>query len=431
MILNSSFVKKNIMKKIIISVLVGLLSNFSFGQIVTDTVSIGAGYINQVWYSLENDNQGLQSKDNWDIAFEITGYSASILANTQKTNFGVYQAPYAISDFNSIDTSGISSWKKLHNSDTTWSVGAFNESGTFVNPNYLGWGLYDFNTHIVTGDSCYVIKLSPTVYVKFKIDNLSGGIYNCTYSNIDGSNSQTIALDKANFTGKNFAYFNLTTHEELDREPLTNNWDLTFSKYIAFVQPGNVPYPVTGILANKGVKVAQLNDVINPTNYTNFSSETFETSMSVIGNDWKTLSPSFTWQISNDTIYFIKDKEASIWRLQVTNFGGSASGNFVFNKEKISSAGIENTNESNFNFTVYPNPSNDGKLNIILDSKLESQDVNLSIIDINGHLVYDENVWINSEFSVKSIQLSDIQNGIYLVKVETTEGFQVIRWLKN
>lgn len=38
-------------------------------QAVIDTVSIGANYTNQVWYSLQNDEQGSSAKNNWDLAF--------------------------------------------------------------------------------------------------------------------------------------------------------------------------------------------------------------------------------------------------------------------------------------------------------------------------------------------------------------------------
>jgi hypothetical protein len=196
------------MKKQILSL--ALISAVTFNinsQTLIDTVSVGASYANQKWYSLQNDEQGTtQPKDNWDIAFEITGFSASILANTQKTNFTVYKAPYTIANYGSIDTTGISNWKKLYNSDTTWAIGAFNKGGVFANPSYLGWGLYDVNTHIITGDSCYVIKLSATSFKKFKIDNLAGGIYTATYADINGANSQAISINKTSYTGKNFAY---------------------------------------------------------------------------------------------------------------------------------------------------------------------------------------------------------------------------------
>ena len=176
-------------------------------QVVIDTVSVGAGYINQKWYSLQNDEQGTaQSKDNWDIAFEITGASASILVNTQKTNFALYKAPYSISNYATVDTTGISNWPILYNSDTTWAVGALNKGANPSNAYDLGWGVYDINTHIVSGDSCYVIKLSATSYKKIKLVNLSGGIYTFEYANINGTSSQTATVNKSNYTGKNFAY---------------------------------------------------------------------------------------------------------------------------------------------------------------------------------------------------------------------------------
>lgn len=68
------------MKKQLLSMaMISVFALSSKAQTIIDTVSVGAGYANQKWYSLQNDEQGTtQSKDNWDIAFEITGYSASI-----------------------------------------------------------------------------------------------------------------------------------------------------------------------------------------------------------------------------------------------------------------------------------------------------------------------------------------------------------------
>ena len=103
------------MNKTLLSLtLFSALAFTSKSQTVIDTVSVGAGYSNQKWYSLQNDELGTQSKDNWDIAFEISGYTASILANVQKTNFAVYRAPYSVSQYATVDTAGISVWPMLY-----------------------------------------------------------------------------------------------------------------------------------------------------------------------------------------------------------------------------------------------------------------------------------------------------------------------------
>jgi len=61
------------------------------------------------------------------------------------------------SDWESVDTVGMNSWKVLYNSPENWEDGAFNRNAT-GHPDY-GWGVYNTVTHNVTGDSIYVIKV--------------------------------------------------------------------------------------------------------------------------------------------------------------------------------------------------------------------------------------------------------------------------------
>lgn len=421
------------MKKQIISLTV--LSAFALtakAQTVSiDTVSVGADYVNQKWYSLQNDEQGItQSKDNWDIAFEITGFSASILANTQKANFVVYKAPYSIANYGVIDTTGMTSWKKLYNSDTTWSVGAFNKGGVFTNPYYLGWGLYNINTHIVSGDSCYVVKLSNASYKKLKIDKLSGGIYHFTYSNIDGTNSRTVALNKTNYSGKNFAYFDMTSNTAINREPPSANWDLTFVKYISFIP---TPYGVTGVLTNKGVTVAQADSVASPSTYVNWNAHTQATAMNTIGYDWKTFDMATnTWKIAVGTVYFVKSKTGDIWKVRFTGFGGSTNGNFILSKEKLSTVGIQELNGTKIaSLTVYPNPSTQEVVNVIYDLQTQVNEATLKVYNSTGEEVYNEQLKAREGLYSHALNTTDFRAGTYLVSLYVDDKVVTQRFIKQ
>lgn len=401
-------------------------------QTITDTVSLGAGYSNQKWYSLQNDEQGTsQNKDNWDIAFEITGFSGAILANTQKSNLQVYKAPYKISDFASIDTSGITNWSKLNNSDTTWAIGAFNKGGSFSNSYYLGWGLYDVNTHIVNGDSCYVIKLSAATYKKIKFNTLAGGIYNFTYSDLNGANAQTVSLNKANYTGKNFAYYNLTTNTALDREPASNSWDLTFGRYVSLIQPGNTPYAVVGVLQNKGVLAAQADNVISPQTYVNWQGQPFVTAHSVIGSDWKTFDlAANAWRLAGDTVYFVKSKSGAIWKLRFTGFGGSANGSIIFTKEMLSAVSVAEQQSSYLTgFTLYPNPCQ-SYLNVLLASD-QHPAITIEVADITGKVWHSADVKMNATLINERVDVTGLSPGVYLVKVTSDKAISVRRFIKQ
>ncbi|MBL7919952.1 MAG: T9SS type A sorting domain-containing protein [Bacteroidia bacterium] len=414
------------MKKLLLSI--GLIALFTMGsraQIIIDTVSVGAGYANQKYYSLQNDEQGTQGKDNWDIGFEITGYAGTILANTQKANFTVYKAPYSIANYAIIDTTGIISWPMLYNSDQTWDVGAFNRGANPFNSNDLGWGVYDVNTHIITGDSCYVIKLSAASYKKVKFENLSGGIYTFEYANINGTSSQTATINKSNYTGKNFAYYDMTANVAVDREPVSANWDLTFGRYTAFIPTA---YPVVGVMSNKGVKVAQADNVTSPSTYNTWSTHNLNSNITEIGHDWKYFNLSNNaWWLAQDTVYFVKDKPGNIWKIRFTAFGGSTTGNVVFSKEKLSTVGITDVMGNIISkVTVYPNPSNGSNTTLLFSNESEIVKVLVSIIDLNGKLISEETITTSNGINLYNLNTQLLNSGVYFIQLnaggnETTQ----------
>ena len=142
----------------------------------TVTVSTNAGNSVQTYYSLQNGDQGTAALADWDLAFEITGFTASIRANTQK-GMQVYKAPYTVAQWAALDTTGMANgWAMVHDSDTSWSHGALND-GLTANEFDLGWGVYNQVTHIVTGDSLFVVKLANGDWKKLRIDGLATSTY--------------------------------------------------------------------------------------------------------------------------------------------------------------------------------------------------------------------------------------------------------------
>lgn len=406
------------MKKQLLSFGLVALAALNTSAQTSVTVSIGANYANQKWYSLANGEQGTaQSKDNWDLGFEINGYASTILANTQKANFAVYKTPFKIADYATLDTAGISTWPTLYNADDNWSVGALNRGANPANAMDLGWGVYDMNTHFVMGDSCYVVKLSATSYKKIKIISLASGTYNFEYANIDGTSPQVAALAKAGYTGKNFAYYDMTANAAVDREPVSSSWDLTFGRYTAFVP---TPYPSVGILSNKGVKVAQANNVANPTTYTDWQAQVLDSlHTNIIGHDWKGVDiMTGIWTVKADTVYFVQDKAKNIWRINFVAFGGASNGNYVFNKTQLATVGIKNEAGNTISqVSVYPNPSNGDKATLLFSSDENIGKVSVSITDISGKLLSTETVNVASGLNTYAIGTAELKSGIYFIRL--------------
>ncbi|MBK8339261.1 MAG: hypothetical protein IPK99_04325 [Flavobacteriales bacterium] len=74
----------------------GLLAGVLHAQ-TTVTVTTGPANSEQTWYSLADGVVGSAALAEWDLAFEIQGFTASILTNGAK-GIVLYKAPYAIGD---------------------------------------------------------------------------------------------------------------------------------------------------------------------------------------------------------------------------------------------------------------------------------------------------------------------------------------------
>lgn len=426
------------MRKTIYSTLLAMGTAIATQAQTPDTVRLGAGYANQAWYSLENGIVGTaHAKDNWDLAFEINGgQSASILANTQKANFALYKAPFSALQWASVDTVGIKTWPTLNNSDKSWGAGAFNSTTNPNDPFDFGWGKYDMNTHFITGDSVYVVKISASVYKKLTIDNLGGGSYNFTFADIDGTNEKSAAIAKTSYPGKNFAYYSLATGTALDREPAATSWDFTFVKYIAFVSMGGpaIPYPVTGILQNKGVKVAQIDDAEDVKTYADSTGRLFSAEINTIGYDWKSFDMvSSTYKIKAKQVFFVKDKAGKYWKVVFSGFA-SGNGQFSFTKEPLVAVvtGLENeTGVEVGAFAVYPNPASGENVSLLFDARANMSNAKVNISDAQGTIIYSEEVNVASGIQNHEVAISNLKSGIYFVSVNAGGKNRIQKFVKQ
>ena len=147
-----------------------LLSLTTIAQPVT--VSTGPQALQQVRYRLIDDAQTMAALTDWDIAFEITGITGSVLVNTAK-GMRVFKAPYTLAQWAELDTAGLAAnWPEQHNSETNWSSGALNQ-GLTANPFDLGWGIYNFTTNNVAGDSLFVLAMADGQYKKFAVNGFA------------------------------------------------------------------------------------------------------------------------------------------------------------------------------------------------------------------------------------------------------------------
>lgn len=394
--------------KLVTLITSALLTTALFAQ-TSVTVTTGPGNTVQTFYSLQNGEQANVPLAEWDLAFEIGGFTASILANTAKGML-VYKAPFSVEQWTSVDTTGMSaSWTAAHNSDLTWSAGALNQ-GLTEDEFDLGWGVYNMITHTVVGDSLFVVKLGNGQWKKLRIDGLATSTYTFTWANIDGSNEQTGSLNKTTYMGKNFGYFSLENNTELDREPATASWDLLFTKYIAFVPTA---YGVAGVLSNKNTTVLQV-DGVDPAN-AEWWGETFSQDINTIGYDWKIFNmTTFQYEYAEDRTYFVQDQVGNIWKLLFTGYGGGSTGDMTFTQELVSATSIgENTTDGTV--LVYPNPAH-GQAQLIVD--MPAANAVLTVNDLSGKLVMQQQLSGLNGLSLRSIDVSGLDQGLYVVRLK-------------
>lgn len=402
------------------AIAIGFSVNAQLG--LQDSVFLGPGYINEVYYNTQTTNKITVTKNNWELGFQNSLMQAGIIVNH---NYGVsiYRCPTTdIAGFATLDTMGLSTWAPLFNSDTTWNYGALNGTRNLSNPFDFGWGTYDFVTHFVTGDSVFIVKLvsgppgpgAITEYRKLYIATKSMvGDYIFRYANLDNTNDITDTIYKADYLGKNFGYYSLRNNAQIDREPTNTDWDILFTRYYEDVFPIGY-YPVAGVLSNIGVQVAQASGVdvmyVDSLNY----SGAYATNMSQIGSDWKAFDQqNNAWSIADSLCYFIKNKAGQIVKITFTGFGGSVNGKNEFYNTAVPTAINENSQAQLKSIALYPNVATENTT--LIFSSNSNQKFETVVTNLNGQKVAQYNFAAGAGLNQKQIDVSTFNKGIYIV----------------
>lgn len=376
----------------------------------TDSVSMDAFYANDVYYSFENGDVLSVERANWDIAFYTNQISDGIITND---GAGIKLYLYEngdTTDWNAIDTIGLSSWPVLYNSVEDWEVGAFNRNA-LGHPDY-GWGVYNNISHEVVGDSIYIVKWSDDTYKKLWVERKVSiqNTFHFKYANLDGSNEVNQVINCNDYEEKNFVYYSLLNDTILDREPTSDTWDILFTKYNVILENGS-PYIVTGALNNINVSGNRFDMVGN--DYSDWYAMPMDTARQTVGYDWKSFDFETGWTVFDSTVFFVMDLNGDVNKLRFTGFEGMMSGKIIFEKSLASPASVSNIKNQK-ELIVYPNPASDFvQVDLSGDIKWES----ISISDLNGKLIYNQEVNLKG---VVTIPVDKLNSGVYLVT--TTSG---------
>jgi hypothetical protein len=392
---------------------------------VQDTVQTKTSYTHQVYYSLANDEQKTVAIASWDLAFNLKDIESSVRANTTA---GVQLWGYPKGDktaWASVDTTGMGNWEERVNNDVSWSFGAM---GDYIDPSNqwdVDWGIYDPATHDIFGDSLYIIKTRDGNYKKLLVESLIKGVFTIKYADLDGSNELTKTITKANYTDKNFAYFDFSTDAAIDLEPASASWDLLFTRYTAMIDMGGsiYPYNVSGVLHNRKVTVAEVENVADVTTFNNFYPEPFHKEINTIGYNWKEFDlQTNNYEVKDSLVYFIKSTPGDIWKVIFTGFF-STGGETHFIKQKLVNASVNDTKGNSISqMALSPNPAATMPVTLVYNFDNNQAKAAVNVYDMAGRLVHTNNLDKKSGMHHYSIPAQDFASGIYMVTVDTDNG---------
>lgn len=390
-------------------------------------IDLNKGYTQDVWYSFKGGVVHSGDKDNWDIAFQ-NGANAGVRINGQK-GLNVWVVPNSSDESwdDPIDISNIESWDTYINSVDSWNIGAFNLGiDGFETDGDFGWGYYDVGSHYTVGQVVFVIQLKDGSYKKFFIESLIGGIYEFKLADLDGANEITSTVKKSDYLDKSYIYYSIENNEVLDREPKIQDWDLLFGKYQTWypTQDGNLmKYPLTGVRTKQGYLTAKLTGV-NPETVSVPEISAFEPGITKIGADWKVLNQDFTYSVPADLVYFVTGKSTQnpdlpIYRIYFTGFEGSSTGLITFEVLEEGASSIYEDDNISGKFSIYPSIIESGEsFNLVLKLN-QTREFNVSVVDITGQVVYNNDFPSTSEFETHSINGFNAPAGMYMVVVKS------------
>ena len=230
----------------------------TFAQ-MPDSVSLGAGANDMVFYNAGTRIKTTTANHDWHIAFSTrpaafpnnTNQSAAVRIN-EAFGLKLYHSTQKLSTWSTFDTTGWQGWQQMHNPDTTWTIGAFNINKNFADAYNYGWGGYHFSAHNVVGDSTiYMIVMPDGSFRKFAILDLAyDTAFHVQFDKLDNSDFKLQEIRKIPYRTKSFVYYNLDTKVIMDKEPAISAWDLIFLRYTHLSPPSANQSQDIGILTN-------------------------------------------------------------------------------------------------------------------------------------------------------------------------------------
>lgn len=416
-------------------------------QTSTDTISMGAGYANQVFLNLQNGEKHASSIADWHIAHTTLAMDNSIRLNHAAGVFAYIYPKGDNADYNKMDTSGWMTWDKPYNDMKDETMGALNRQKDVSNQWDFSWGVYDASSHEVVGDSLYLITvgMGPEMkiykFMPIKQDKMGNFIFE--FGPLDDIAGEPDTIKSMAANGGMFKYFNLTMDKQMSIESNGGEWHLNFNRYYDLVPnpqgPGMVMYPTTGAESMRGLEIAQVKGVDfseivdNPSSFIDIASEDtsitaghgFNTGLTRVGGDWKAFDGR-GFAIVPQQNYIARIETATgfeYWGFHFLSFDGQSTGELSLERAKLGElASIYNPTLTTVG--LFPNPSSDRVWVSVNNGVI----TDLNIYNTSGQMILN-NSEVNS--SKERLDIANLPQGQYIVETLHSNGVSRNWFIKN
>lgn len=429
--------KIHVMKHILITASIFLFAGNVFSQKATDTIDMEPGYAKQVFYQIQTGAKHASPMTQWHIAHTTLQMDNSIRLNHAAGVFAFIYPNGDNSAYNSFDTTGWMNWDMPYNDMKDETLGALNQQKDPNNQWDFSWGVYDPTSHVVKGDSLYLIVVgsgaNTQLYKFMPIMQDKNGDFIFEFGPIDATSGQPDTIKQSQANQGMFKYYNFNLDKQVSIETAGGDWHLNFSRYYDWVPaPGGGPlvmYPTNGVESKRGLKIAQVNgvefdDIVsNPQAFIDIansdtaiaSGHGFNLGLTRIGGDWKFFNGS-SFAIVPRKNYIVAVPNATgteYWALRFLSFAGQSTGVITLEKSKLGElASVETPNTADV--VVFPNPSNN---RIWIKSNKQAIKA-VRLMDLAGRTLHTQ----TSEDTVIEINIENLPAGQYIVEATFSEG---------
>ena len=400
-------------------------------------LACGANYANQAYYRLSDDQTTILANTSWDLAFTANGFQdAGVFINESSASSFTAPLPeleaYAAGvEFFDDFIDPVSLEDRRYNDEESWLYGALNTDRDPLNPFDFGWGLYNPMTNQVVGNKVWVLKLRNGAYKKFMIDSVVLTTYHIRWADLDGSNLQTMAINKNNHMDAGFAYLSIQNNQILANPP--KDWDFFWGRHTDPLDDGAggiIEYMVTGVLTGPGIQVAEADDVdiIEVDYVTGNYADSLSDSPKVIDHDWKYFDFSTGWNIDPDRVFFVKTRDDHVWKIIIIDFEGSSTGNMVFEKTDLGViSALQPVGPTAEALQVGPNPARPGDP-LTVQWTGTSSTARFQLVDLQGRPVWSQQRDMTPGFQVLN-DLPALTPGMYILQVSQDDNRWVGQWI--